>query len=168
MLPMGAIGALLGGLLAALGRWGTKQRAARVAFGLLISAVGAVLGVLGWIFVFLWAGTDHEVAYKNENILQCAPWALVLSIAAFRFAIRRQGGERAVFAASLLCLGTSAIGLVLKGLPAFYQVNGHIIALLLPVWAGITLGCLAYLSRLRVPWCARPDSGDVWRARCRA
>ncbi|HVH43109.1 MAG TPA: hypothetical protein VM925_12230 [Labilithrix sp.] len=155
--PMAVVGVLIGGLLAVLGRLGTRHRPARVAFGVLVAALAFVIGALGCVLVLLWAGTDHEVAYRNENVLQCAPWALLLGIAATRLAVKREGGERAAWAAALLALAFSALGLVLKALPPFHQVNGHIIALVLPLWVGTAAGCLAFVRRTPVTGIRAPE-----------
>jgi hypothetical protein len=72
-LAFGAGGALAGAVLVILGWKSRRHRAARVAFGVLLTAMGLVLGLLGCIFVFLWLGTDHLVAHHNENILPLRP-----------------------------------------------------------------------------------------------
>jgi hypothetical protein len=139
-LRMGLVGALLGGGLAALGALGQKNRKARVAFGLVLAPVGFLLGLLGCIFLMFWLVTDHEVAYHNENILQCVPWALALVPASVRVALDRAGGIRRAFVLCRAAAVASGVGLVLKILPWFHQGNGQIIALLLPLWAGATYG----------------------------
>jgi hypothetical protein len=125
------IGVALAGALALLGRYaGRGHHAARTALRLAIAALGLLLGLLGSLFLFLWIFTNHEVAYHNENILQCAPFALLLVGARSTIARRR------IACGALAC---SAIGLGLKALPWFSQDNGLVIALALPLWTGALL-----------------------------
>jgi hypothetical protein len=139
-LRMGLVGSLLGGALAGLGALGQRSRKARVAFGLLLAPLGLLLGLLGCIFLMFWVATDHEVAYHNENMLQCVPWALGLVPAGIRIALDRTGGIQRAFALCRAAAVASTVGLLLKALPWFSQGNGQIIALLLPLWAGVTYG----------------------------
>jgi hypothetical protein len=135
-----AVGAAVGGGLAALGAAAKKQAAARVALGVLTSLLGFVLGLLGLIFVMFWTYTDHEVAHRNENLLQCVPWAIALVVFGVGVARGKEGPSRRAYQLALAALGASALGFVLKVLPWFDQKNGEIIALLLPIWAGMTFG----------------------------
>jgi hypothetical protein len=48
-------------------------------------------------------------------------------------------GRRALLVAMIVA-GLSAVGLLLKLLPGFYQVNGEIIALALPAHLGVAAG----------------------------
>ena len=140
-------GAIIGGGLALLGFGAARQRgkpagvAARIGLGALLSLFGFVIGFLGWFYLLSWAFTPHIVGYKNENTLQCAPWAIALLVLGVGVAMGRPGAIRK----SLLVVGAaaafSALGLVLKALPWwFYQNNWQIIAFLLPFWAGATFG----------------------------
>ena len=135
-----AVGAALGGGQAALGAAAKKKTAARVALGVLTSLLGFVLGLLGLIFVMFWTYTDHEVAHRNENLLQCVPWAIALVVFGVGVARGKEGPSRRAYQLALAALGASALGFVLKVLPWFDQKNGEIIALLLPIWAGMTFG----------------------------
>jgi hypothetical protein len=127
-LQAGATGGVLAGALVLLGHYaGRGARVARQGLDLAIRALGLVLGLLGTLFLFLWLFTNHEVAHRNENILQCAPFALWL-VGARSTAVR----WRIIVAA----LGCSALGLLLKALPWFSQGNGLVIAFALPVWTG--------------------------------
>jgi hypothetical protein len=84
------------------------------------------------------------MAAHNENLLQLNPLALLL-LPGLRAAL---GGKRAArfgYGAALLVAGLSVVGLALKLLPGFDQVNGPIIALALPAQVGIA----AALGRLR-------------------
>ena len=127
-------------LLVLLG-WGAKRgiRSVRVAFGVVVASLGAVLGFLGCLFLFLWTFTNHEVAYGNENILQCVPFALVLGWYGAAMARGRNGAAERAHRIARIALGCSAAGLALKMLPWFGQHNEHLIAFFLPLWVGIAL-----------------------------
>jgi hypothetical protein len=125
-------------LLAALLGWGAQSsRAARAALGVLTSLLGLILGFLGCLFALLWAITNHEVAYRNENLLQCAPFALLLVGYGVRLALGHAASTWRAHRIARLGLACSALGLALKVLPWFAQKNGHLIAFFLPLWAGL-------------------------------
>ena len=134
-----ALGLVVGGSMVGLGTLAARRRgAARTGF-LALSAVWALLaGVLGLLLAGLWAFTDHSAAYGNENLFQLNPIALALLPLLPR--LTRPSGHRTVMivAGSLAIL--SLMGLLLKALPGFYQVNGEIIALALPIHLGVVLG----------------------------
>ena len=135
-----AVGALRGGGLAGLGWKAPELRAARVALGALVAFSGFVLGLLGLIFVMFWTYTDHEVAHRNENLLQCVPWAVALAWWGVGVARGKAEATRKAALAATAAAAASALGLVCKVLPWFDQRNAEIIALLLPLWAGMALG----------------------------
>jgi hypothetical protein len=92
------------------------------------------------MFVGVWIGTDHEVSWHNENILQLAPWAVALmgfGIGAAR--LKPASVERARWIVTTAA-GASLLGLVWKVLPWMRQDNYWIIALCLPMWAGALAG----------------------------
>jgi hypothetical protein len=107
------------------------------------------VGLFGTVILGLWAFTDHEVTYRNENLFQANPLALVagvlLIVAAFGPA--RRATRRLV----LLGAGLAAFGFAGQALPALDQVNGGIIALLLPVHLGIAGGLLLMARRSSAP-----------------
>lgn len=135
------VGAALGAALAALGHAASRQhKAARVALGASTSLVGLVLGLLGLIFVMFWTYTDHEVAHRNENLLQCAPWAIALAGMGIGVARGKALSIDRAATIALSAAAASALGLACKILPWFDQNNTQIIALLLPLWAGLAFG----------------------------
>ena len=141
---MAGLGVLLGGVLAVLGRSAARSRSARILLGLLLALTGFLLGILGWIFSLLWAFTDHEVAHRNENILQCVPWALLLVALALNAARGSRRSLDLTFRLTLAAAAASLLGLLLKALPWFDQNNWEIIALLLPFWAGAAFALVAW------------------------
>jgi hypothetical protein len=139
------LGVAIGGAVQVLARRAPTSTAAR--FGFLVVAGGwlVVTGLAGLILAGLWGLTDHVMAYRNENLLQLDPLALALLPAAFA-AVRGAGtppwGRKVAQSVALLSL----LGLALKLLPGFDQVNGPIIALALPA----QLGVAAAFTRLAV------------------
>jgi hypothetical protein len=121
------LGAAMGGLLAYLGRLaGRGVERARTGLRVALGVFGVAAGLLGTLFFFLWIFTNHEVAYHNENLLPCAPFALLLA----------RKGTSAGLRVALALVACSALGLLLKALPWFSQDNGLVLAFALPLWTG--------------------------------
>jgi hypothetical protein len=140
------IGLLLGGLVLLLGRLARRFLVARIALGSAVSAVGGCLGLLGMVLVCLWAFTNHRAAHANANIMQLAPWAVVLL--AYGIGVAR-GRPRAVRRSRffvLLAAGFSVLGIVCKALPGANQDSWPILLFCLPLWLGL-LGGLEWLAR---------------------
>jgi hypothetical protein len=140
-LAMLTAGLGIGGTLIGLGEFAARgHRAARVALGAWLAVLGLGLGTLGCLLACLWAFTDHQVTYRNENVLQCAPWALALAWLGIGIA---RGNQRRIETARSVTVAVamaSALGLVMKALPTFDQRNLEMIAFLLPVWVGAAIG----------------------------
>ncbi|MEZ4271831.1 MAG: DUF4105 domain-containing protein [Myxococcota bacterium] len=126
-------GLLLGGLLMGLGHLSRSRPWARKIWGLLIGGIGVVCGLLGIIFVLMWAFTNHAVTYANENIWLFPPWALGLAWLGAR--VWRGKEPSAILAAiAPACLASALLGLALKTLPAFDQQNLEFIVMMIPLW----------------------------------
>jgi cytochrome bd-type quinol oxidase subunit 2 len=123
-----------------------RLRWARVTLGVLVGATGLILGTLGTLFVLLWAFTNHQVAFRNENILQCAPWALGLTVLSLGAARANPRSTSLAFKWAVSCFGAALLGLVLKVFPFMMQDNSRIMAALIPSWAGVCVG-LYFLQR---------------------
>ena len=133
------VGVVIGGALLLAGRSAKDSLAARIALGVLLFLVGAAC-FLGVLFVFVWIGTDHEVGYHNENILQLVPWGVGLMgfcIGTARLKPKSVRRARLVCTAALVA---SVLGLAAKVLPFARQDNFWIIAFAAPIWACATLG----------------------------
>ena len=142
-----ATGLVLGGLLWWSGTAGRRRPAARRILLLLGTCWAVLTGVAGAILAGLWVFTDHVAAGNNENVLQCSLVALALG-AVLPFALKDGAGSlRAARVLALLVAGMSLLGVVLKVLPMFYQVNGQILALTVPANVGLALGVLAWSQR---------------------
>jgi hypothetical protein len=138
-----AVGLAVGG--AALVLAGRARTSALARFGFLTITGGwaVVAGLSGLVLAGLWGLTDHVMAYRNENLFQLSPFALLLCPAAVAV-LRRPSMSVGWRRIALAVAGLSLLGLVLKLLPGFDQVNGPIIALALPAQLGIA----AALERL--------------------
>jgi hypothetical protein len=131
-------GVALGGALAWLARLAADgRRAAGIAFATGGAAWSLLAGLVGVVMVLTWTATDHTFMYRNENLLQLSPLSLLLVPLLLRRARATAAATSRVAAAVALL---AALGFLLQGLPAFDQTNGEIVALALPVHAGIAWG----------------------------
>ena len=89
------------------------------------------------LLLFLWFGTEHRAAWRNENLLLLDPLCLALLPAWFGI-LSGRGRARplALRCAWLVVLG-AAFALFSKILPAFAQANLHWILLFLPIHLGL-------------------------------
>ena len=124
-------GVLLALLLLWLGR-GVLTRGRRIALAMLMALWTFVTGFFGTLITLLWAFTDHAVTYYNENVLQAHPLLLALAVLAPLALLKGRAAKTATRLA-LVIAGLSVLGFLLQVLPQLDQVNGEIIALLMPV-----------------------------------
>ena len=154
LLPLFLLGALLGGLF----YWGgSKGRAGAARYALLVggSFWALLTGVAGAIMVGLWAFTDHAVAARNENVLQCSLLALLLTVL-LPFAMGdRPWALRGARAVALLIAGLSLLGVLLKVLPWFSQANWPVLALFVPANLGLAAGVSAWVTSSVIQSAAR-------------
>lgn len=141
-------GTMVGALFAFLGweAFHRRLRWARLLFSALAGSFGLAAGTLGLLFVLLWVFTNHQVAFRNENILQCSPWALALPVMMWGVAKGRATATSRAFKLALSGLGAACLGLALKVLPFMMQQNYRTMAALIPVWVGLCVG-LYFLKR---------------------
>jgi len=130
---MGAMGALLGLAIAALGVAARGSRAARVGFGAAAALWTLFAGTGGFILLGLWLLTDHTIAYRNENLLQLSPLALPLVLLVPALGYGAAWAARPARALALAVAALSVLGLVIQVLPGVDQGNGLMIALALPL-----------------------------------
>jgi hypothetical protein len=133
------VGLVIGGAAFALARRAPAHRPARTGFAFCAALWALVAGVAGLVLAGLWGLTDHTAAYRNENVLQVSVLALPLLWLVPR-AFRNPRPGRRAFMVAMIVAGLSAVGLLLKLFSAFYQVNGEILALALPVHLGVAAG----------------------------
>lgn len=134
-------GVVLGGLLAwAGGRSGAGR--GRAPFVVLGSLWSLLSGLAGFIMVYLWAFTDHVVAYRNENILQASVLGLVIFGMMAAWARRGGPAPAGVRALSVTIVVLSLGGIALKFIPGPNQVNGIVLAFFVPANLGMALGAM--------------------------
>jgi hypothetical protein len=107
-----------------------------VGFTVATAGWAVVSGVAGLVVAGLWGLTDHAAAYQNENVLQVS-FLMLLLLGWVPRALRNARASRWALAVMVVVTGLAVVGLLLKLLPGFYQVNGEIIALALPVHLGV-------------------------------
>ncbi|MGH7500925.1 MAG: DUF4105 domain-containing protein [Longimicrobiales bacterium] len=135
-----ATGIALGGLAWLLGRGEGSGRVA-IAFAVFGGVIMLAIGIFGSIIAYLWLFTDHSFTYRNENVLQANPFALV---AGGLLLLGTFGRARAAARVAVLVVAALAVlGFVLQVLPGIDQSNGSIIGLLLPFHLGMALGVVS-------------------------
>jgi Domain of unknown function (DUF4105) len=128
----------LGRVTSGTGGWG---------FATFTSVWGLFIGVAGLALIFLWAFTDHNTSYGNENLFFLTPLALPLVITAPLAAAGRMRAKKATAYVALAVVASSVLGVLVKVLPWFYQVNGQLLALFLPINGAVALAAWrAYAS----------------------
>src|SRR5207244_6249751 len=115
-----------------------SSKPARWIFALLSFAWSLLAAFAGCFLVYAFT-TDHWSVYWNENILQMTPLSVPLVLLAPVAIFGRRRAVRWSLIISVAALLTSVLGFILKALPGFYQVNGAIIALSLPIHLGLAL-----------------------------
>lgn len=142
-----AIGILVAGLLIALARFADQgSRAARFGFGLLATGWSLLIGVGGLLLTALWAFTNHTAAHRNENLLQFDPLAIGLLVLIPAAMLGVRWARRPARILALAVAGISVLGFVLQILPGVDQVNGEVIALILPVHLALAWGVVRLMN----------------------
>lgn len=157
-LSAGLLGLLLGCAAVALGLWRRKgERLARYLEAGFHAAIGLTFGLLGLLGFAMWAFTEHQVTYGNENQLLANPLTFALLPCGIAVAFGSRRAQRLVRnLCFLLALGGVA-ALLLKVLPAFDQDNWVPMALLLPLNLGLAAG--QWLRTPRTPGKGAPFLG---------
>lgn len=130
------VGVAIGGSAFFLARRVPGSGLARLGFLVVAAGWATIAGLAGLVLAGLWVLTDHAMAYCNENLLQMNPLALLL-VPGIVGAARGTGTSRWAASAAVAVAGLALLGLVLKPLPGFDQVNGPVIAMALPAYLGI-------------------------------
>jgi hypothetical protein len=133
-----ALGAAIGAAAYGLARAASRGRLSRGWFRLVAGGWTILVGIAGLVLSGLWGLTDHTAAYYNENLLQAN--VLALALLWFIRGLRAPRPMRPALLLAVVVAGLGLLGLFLKLLPAFYQVNGEIIALVLPAHLGVAGG----------------------------
>ncbi len=121
----------------------------------LIAVWSLVAGLSGVLLAGLWAFTDHVYSYRNENLFQLNPLSLIVLVVVIRLIASRSGdaswASRADSARrwSLIVAALSVAGFVFQILPMFRQVNGDIIALVMPIHVAAAAVLLTLSRRIQ-------------------
>jgi len=134
--PFLIAGLALGALLFWLGR--SPRRAARVPLATFALVFELVCGLAGLVLLFLWFGTDHRAAWRNENLLLLNPLCLLL-VPAWIGALRGRPARAWSRVVAWLVVLFAAFALFSKILPWFVQGNLQWIVLLLPIHLALAL-----------------------------
>lgn len=110
-----------------------------------------IAGIGGALLAFLWIFTDHLYSYRNENLFQLNPLSLILAAFLARALWKRWRGapdaaessRRDALYVAIGVAAISALGFLLQALPGLDQVNGVVIALAMPLHAGVAALLLA-------------------------
>ena len=97
-----------------------------------VAVLWTVCGLIGIGLLALWAFTDHEAAWGNENVLLFDPLCLLL-LGAVPALWRGASAGRAMRMLGLVVALVAGFAMFLKFLPFRIQANGDWIALMLPV-----------------------------------
>lgn len=130
--------ALAAGLLL-LARSARRRRFARISLGLALFFWGVTTGFFGSLLAMLWLFTDHAAAYPNMNLFHVNPLGLLLAAAA-PFAVigdRTSPMARLARPVAVTLVALSVIGVLLQGFPELRQMNGPLLALVLPVHVAV-------------------------------
>ena len=137
------LGLVLGLALFALGAAARDNAFARWLFGFLGGTWTLIAGIGGALLLFLWLGSDHEVAWRNQNLWHFNLLALAL-LPLLPGALRKDPVRvKPALGLAFLLVVASVLGVIAKGLPGWGQANAEIIALTLPLHAGLALGLRA-------------------------
>jgi hypothetical protein len=135
--PFLVAGLAVGCALIWLGR--LRHRLARIGLAAFAGTFELVCGLGGLVLLFLWFGTEHRAAWRNENLLLLDPLCLLLAPAWFASVRRRwrpSAGTRGL--AGLVAL-VAGFALLSKVLPWFPQENLAWIVLLLPIHVALAV-----------------------------
>ncbi|HET9636648.1 MAG TPA: DUF4105 domain-containing protein [Gemmatimonadaceae bacterium] len=91
-----------------------------------------VAGIGGLALIFAWGFTRHYFMGRNENLMQFDPLSIVMVVLIPLSIHAHKAQSRAVKLGGWIA-AISLFGFIAQGIPFFYQKNGEIIALALPI-----------------------------------
>lgn len=149
------LGCLFGGAALGLGHLGRKgARWPRVLLGAQLSLVGLVWGAFGLFLFIVGIFTNHTVAHRNENLFGIGPLHWLLLPLGVQLMWGRAKAWPRLRAVGAVLAAISALGVLVKVLPAFDQANWNLIALTLPV--NVAVAALGALGVRAQPKSAAP------------
>ena len=101
-----------------------------------------IVGLTGLVLAGLWLATDHATSYWNENVFYLTPIALPAAIVLPAAVSGTRWAQKPARWLGAAVGVSSLLGLMLQIAPGFDQVNGQLIALVLP--ANVVLGCVSW------------------------
>ncbi|MEO6076254.1 MAG: DUF4105 domain-containing protein [Dokdonella sp.] len=126
-----------------------RNSISRVIFASSATLLSLFFGLGGLVLLGLWGFTEHQSAWRNENLLLLNPLCLLMLptwVGAFRRGWTASPRAQVLAWTILFC---AAVGLFLKVLPSFVQANLHWIMLILPIH--LALARSARLSSASAP-----------------
>ncbi len=126
-------GFLVGGvfIMLAIATIGGSKRA-RLAYTIFAMLWSLIIGILGALITGLWMFTDHYPTYLNENVLQVNPLPLAL-VVLIPLVVYRGSWKKVTVQVAFTIAFMSLFGFLMQIAPQLRQVNGEIIALMLPI-----------------------------------
>ncbi|HEX8392802.1 MAG TPA: DUF4105 domain-containing protein [Longimicrobium sp.] len=144
-------GLLIAGLLAFLGRRARRSALARFGFAAVSTLWLLVAGIGGFVLVYLWTSTNHRIAYRNENILQLSPLALLLIVLVPCAAYGARWALRSAWMVAATVAALSVLGVVMQVLPGLDQRNAQMICLALPINLAIAYAVHGFMQAAPLP-----------------
>ncbi|MFI4970890.1 MAG: DUF4105 domain-containing protein, partial [Lysobacterales bacterium] len=131
----------LGVVLAAVLLWLAPRRRAgtRIPLAAFATLFELFCGLGGLVLLFLWLGTEHRAAWRNENLLLLNPLCLLLVPASIGAARTHWHVRRVTPWIAWLVVLAAAFALFSKILPWFAQANLHWIVLFLPIHLALAI-----------------------------
>lgn len=162
--PSLVVGILLALAFALIGALGARGRGMALLFGAAVALWALVNGLLGVVLAGLWVFTDHIAAWRNENLLQTSPVALLLVPLALGAVLGSERARELAGVVAVLLAGLSILGIALSPLPFFDQANAAVTALVLP--SHVVIAWLLIRWSGPSPSSTFGDTTDrAWRAR---
>ena len=116
-----------------------KAFAARLSLAIFASVFELFCGVGGLLLLVLWFWTDHQSAWRNENLLLLSPLCLALIPAAVSLVRKQPRISRWSARLAWVIAALAAFALFSKILPWFAQANLHWILLFLPIHVALAI-----------------------------
>src|SRR4030095_2968871 len=116
-----------------------RSRAVRAPVAIFAIVFELFCGLGGIVLLFLWFGTAHQSAWRNENLFLLDPLCLLLIPAAATWLRARPRGSRWRMRIAWFVAALAAFALFSKILPWFVQANLQWILLFLPIHVAIAL-----------------------------
>ena len=148
----GLIGVALGASLFGIGDRARSSRALRGVFGGFTALFSLFFGLIGCVLLVFWLFTKHWSAYRNENILVCGPWGLLLAVTAIGLALGRPRASELTQKLLTVSAAAAIVALLLALIPGFGQDNTRMAALFTPIWLGLYAGACRITGKQLLPW----------------